>query len=324
MKVEAATGEAGAVSSLRVEHSFLPVIDRPLDNTAMTSYKTCPREYMFSMIQHRRGEGRSPALTFGTAWHVALATHYKTGGDRDKVRNAVISRWEGHDSPDDYRTLERVLLDYEQYVKTYGLPGDPRDPGKTIGNPPLIEVPTNALGLGLLHPWAGKLDRFFDQLGGPGDQLVYLDDHKTTSRLDKNYWKQYWLSCQMKGYHFLAQQIMPGRIVAGVRINLAHVLTKQTTFYRQMFTFSADVIAEWAQNENVWMKRLALDYTLLEAGDPDAFPGHYGDNGCSRKFGMCGYHDVCSATPKARQILLERNYPVNPWNPLEADDDGPE
>lgn len=319
MKIEAATGEAGAVTPLvpRVERTMLPVIDRPLDNTAMTAYSTCPREYMFGMVEHRRGEGRAPALVYGAAWHVAMAVHYRTGGDRDRVIRAVFSKWEGHDSPDDYRTMERVILDYDKYVEFYGPPGGAKDAGRTIGDPPLVEVPTNALANGLLHPWAGKLDRFID-LGG----LVYIEDHKTTSRLDKHYFSQYELSRQMKGYQFLAQQVMPGRIVVGVRINLAHVLTKSTAFHRREFTFSPDVIAEWVRNENAWMKRLARDYELLAAGDEDAFPGHYGDNGCSRKFGMCGYHKVCQATPKARRAILERDYPINPWNPLEADDDG--
>lgn len=298
------------------KHSFLPIIDRPLDNTAMTAYKTCPREYHFSMIQHRRADGRTPALVFGTCWHKIMETHYKTGGNRDKVIYAATLAWEGHNVPDDYRTLDRCLADYDQYVDEFGLPGGPRDSGLTLGYPdaPLVEVATNASGMGILHPWAGKLDRFID-LGS----LIYVEDHKTTSRLDKNYFKQYSVSNQMKGYQFLGQQILPSRLVVGVRMNVAHVLTKTTKFLRECKSFSKPIIDEWVRNENVWMKRLARDYELLAEGDPDAFPGHYGDNGCSRKFGMCGYYEVCNLTPAIRQQVLERDYPVNIWNPLEGD-----
>jgi hypothetical protein len=301
------------VEALKVGMTYLPEISRPLDNTAMTGYKTCPREFMFGMIQHRRGEGRSPALVFGDVWHTIMKVHYRTGGDKNRVINAAINGWKGHDSPDDYRTLERALRDYEDYRNKFGL----HECSQTVGFPeePMIEISTNALGLGLLHPWAGKLDRFYSDGG------VFIEDHKTTSRLDKNYFKQYQLSNQMKGYQFLGQLLMPSERVLGVRINLSHVLTKKTEFHRQLFTYSPAIISEWVSNENIWMQRLANDYKLLAEGDPSAFPGHYGDNGCSRKFGMCPYHPVCTQDPTQRQRVLERDYPVNIWNPLEAEHD---
>lgn len=296
-----------------VEETFLPAILRPMDNTAMTEYKTCPRAFHFGMIQHRRSEGESPALCFGTSWHTAMKVHYRSGGDQMRVRTAILNGWEGHNAPDDYRTMERVMLDYDQYVGKFGK----HECHQTLGFPtePMIEISTNALGLGLLHPWAGKLDRFYDDGG------VFIEDHKTTSRLDKNYFKQYQLSNQMKGYVFLGQLLMPSVRILGVRINLAHVLTKKTEFHRELFTFSPAVIREWVENENEWMRRLARDYEMLANGEAGAFPGHYGDNGCSRKFGMCAYHSVCTQDPSQRQRVLERDFKVSPWNPLEAENE---
>jgi hypothetical protein len=295
--------------------SFLPVIDRPIDNTAMNAYLACPREFHYGYIQHRRGRGRSPALVYGSAWHTVMEWHYKTGGDRNKVIYETTMAWEGHDDPQDYRTLDRCLLDYDRFRDKYGLPGSATDDGRTIGYPeePLVELATNASALGILHPWAGKLDRIID-LGG----LAYVEDHKTTSRLDKNYFRQFDLSNQMMGYTVLGKALFPQLNVVGVRINLAHVLTGKTEFHRELFTFSPSRLEEWTANMNVWLKRLAKDYEMLAAGDPDAFPGHYGDNGCSRKFGMCGYHPVCSASPRLRQGVLERDYEINVWNPLEG------
>lgn len=313
-KVEPDNSTAVAVLP-RPQGSFLPVIDRPLDNTAMTVYKTCPREYLYSMVRHRRGDGRSPALVFGSAWHKAMEWHYKTGGDRERVVYEVTMSWEGHNQPDDYRTMERVILDYDRYVEKYGREsGTYKDEGAVIGAPELVEVATSVLVPGLLHPWTVKLDLFRDI-----DGMVWIEDHKTTSRLDKHYFKQFWLSNQMKGYTATGKQLIPGRIIAGVRINLAHVLTHKTEFHRQSFPFNPEILQEWAQNENVWLKRLARDYELLQAGDPDAFPGHYGDNGCSRKFGMCGFADICKSSPRVRDVVLEREFQFNPWNPLEGD-----
>jgi hypothetical protein len=138
----------------------LPHINRPLDNTALQAYMACPREYYLGMVQHRRGGGLSPALAYGKAMHTALETHYKTGGNAGIVELMVRKRWEDHYSADDYRTLDRVLLDYDRYVKKYG--ADPsKEEGKTVGWPiqPMVELSSNAMGGGLIHPWAVKIDR---------------------------------------------------------------------------------------------------------------------------------------------------------------------
>lgn len=306
---------------------FLPVIDRPLDNTAMSAYMTCPREYYFSMVLHRRGKGKAPPLVFGSAWHKALEIHYKSGGDRDLVRYAVSESWEGHDQPDDYRTLNRVLLDYDRYTKQYG--SDPtKEDGRTLGSAGewMVELSTNAQDPGLVHPWAGKLDRIIDVAG-----LVYPEDHKTTSRLDKHFFRQFELSNQMMGYTRLGKFLLPSMPVVGVRINVSHVLTNDTKFYRQLVTFGPQQLERWANVMNVWMKRIAADYVAInEKRDAngnlplippdDVFVQHFGDNACSRKYGMCAYHQVCSSSPKTQSGVLEREYDINPWNPLEEAD----
>lgn len=296
----------------------LPNILRPLDNTALSAYMACPREYYLGMVQHRRGGGLSPALAYGKAIHTALETHYKTGGNSGIVEMMVRKRWENHESADDYRTLDRVLLDYDRYVKKYG--GDPsKEEGKTVGWPtqPMVELSTNAMGGGLIHPWAVKIDRIIE-LGGLG----YVEDHKTTSRLDKNFYKGFELSNQMMGYVHVAQQLVPSLRIVGVRINVIHALKTGTNFERMLFTFSPDQMAEWVTNVNEWMRRVDHDSAIWAQQDvARPWPvAHYGDNGCSRKYGMCQYHRVCSISSRIRQEVLEQEFPVKPWNPLDIED----
>jgi hypothetical protein len=303
----------------------LPVIQRPIDNTALSAYLACPREYAFGMMLHRRSKGTSAALTFGKAWHKALEVHYKTDGNESLVNLVTTKSYEDHDSADDYRTLNRALLDYKKYAEKYGKPS--QENGKTIGWPdaPLVELSTNAQGNGLIHPWAGKIDRVIE-IGG----LYYIEDHKTTSRLDKNYFKQFELSYQMMGYTYLGKQLLPDKKISGVRINLSHVLTNKTEFHRQLFSYSDDQIKEWVQVTNGWMRRLAQDIEayleLIDKGMESieaitiAFPAHFGDNGCSRKFGMCQYYEVCSLHERLRARKLEMDFDVNPWNPLDIED----
>jgi hypothetical protein len=304
----------------------LPFIKRPLDNTALQAYMACPREYWLSMVQHRRGTGLSPALSYGLAMHTALEHHYKSGGNEDIVEMMVRAKWKKHDSSDDYRTLDRVILDYQRYRKKYG--ADPsKEPAKTVGWPthPMVELSTNAVGGGLIHPWAVKIDRIIELNG-----LGYVEDHKSTSRLDKNYFKSFELSNQMMGYLHVAQQLVPSLKIVGVRINVIHCLSKETNFERMVLTFSPDQMQEWVENTNQWMERLNSEskYWYLQEeiaklrDEPIPFPiAHFGDNGCSRKYGLCGYHRVCSVSSRIRHQMLENEFPVNPWNPLEADDE---
>lgn len=303
----------------------LPFIERPLDNTAFQAYMACPREYYLGMVQHRRGKGLSPALAYGKAIHTALETHYRTGGNQGLVELMVRKRWENHDSSDDYRTLDRVLLDYERYVKRYG--ADPaKEDGKTVGWPtqPMVELSSNAMGGGLIHPWAVKIDRIIELHG-----LGYIEDHKTTSRLDKNFYRGFDLSNQMMGYVHVGQQLVPSLKIVGVRINVIHALKTGTNFERVIITFSPDQMAEWVDNTNRWMEK--VNQSTDEWNNEEICAGldnrpvrwplaHFGDNGCSRKYGLCTYHRVCSVSSRIRQAMLESEFPVNPWNPLDLED----
>lgn len=288
----------------------LPVIQRPLDNTAVSAYMTCPKEYELGMVRHMRAAGISPALDYGGLWHKMLEVHYKTGGDQDYVRMAWMKRgMEPVTDPEEHRTPERAWVDYLGYVKKYGAPQ--AETGKTVGWPhaPLVEVVSSVMGGGLIHPWTVKIDRIIE-VGG----LYWVEDHKTTSRFDRNYWKQYENSNQMLGYVYAANLLFPQINIVGTRVNLLHLLKGGSNYEREYFPYSKGLLEEWKDNANHWMQRIAAD---TESG---VFLKHFGDNGCSRKFGMCQYHRVCSAAPKIRENKLKEEFTYNPWNPLELDD----
>lgn len=291
----------------------LPVIDRPIDNTAMTTYMTCPRKYDLSMRQHRRRaeSGKSPALAYGSAWHAVLEAHYKTGGNADVVFLALQQAWEDHGKVDDHRTLDRVWLEYNKYVEKYGSPDN--ETAKTVGYPdsPLVEISANVTWDGAVHPYAGKIDRIIELQG-----QYYVEDHKTTSRMGDYYFKQFELSNQMMGYVWIARMLMPSIHIAGVRINAHCVLKRESKFQREILSFSDDRLEEWAANYNNWAQQLRNAY------ETNFFPGNY--SACDGKYSMCEYAGVCSMPPRLRERTLEFEFEINPWNPLEAKDNDAE
>lgn len=289
----------------------LPILDRPLDNTALADFMTCPRKYYYGMVLHRRlalGVGRSPALIYGTAWHRAMELHYKTNGQRDMVVLGIYQAWEDHGKQDDHRTVERCIIEYDNYVERWGLPSE--ESSKTLGYPtnPLVEVSVNAEWEGCLYPYAGKIDRIFEENG-----QLYVEDHKTTSQMGDYYFHQFALSNQMMGYAWLGKQIT-GRDIAGVRINAHAIYKRESKFARHVLSFSARRLQEWADNYNRWVERVRAAYQTND------FPGNY--NACSGKYGMCQFASVCSMPPQLRQNVLEEEYVEKVWNPLEVKEDG--
>lgn len=297
-------------------------VARIIDNTALDAFMTCPRKYYYGMVLHRRKEGPpSPAIAYGSAWHKALEVHYKTGGDYMAVQKAVVMSWEPHERPDDHRTVERVLSSYQSYMNRWGdHDTDLRIHGKTVGWPdsPLVECSTEISWPGAIHPYAGKIDRIV-QIG----DLYYVEDHKTSSRMGE-YWAKDWdPSNQMMGYVWMAQKLT-GLTIQGVRINFHAVLKTQDKFDRAIIAFSQDRLREWSLNYNYWISRIEAEMDIAELiregadleGNDAAFPMNL--NACRGKFGACVYRDVCTSPVRLRDRILEADFVVAPWDPMQA------
>lgn len=288
----------------------LPVIQRPIDNTALAMFMTCPQKYDYAMNQHRRrtSDRRAPALAYGTAWHKMLETHYKTNGDQDQVYIALLTSWEDHGKHDDIRTQDRCWAEYLNYIEKWGNPLD--EEAQTVGHgteTALVEISANVTWDGALHPYAGKIDRIIELNG-----QYYVEDHKTTTRMGDYYFVQFELKNQMMGYHHMARLLIPEITIAGVRINAHCVRKKDSEFRRKILSFAPALLDDWAENYNEWI----LD--IERCHERGVFRRNF--DACDGKYRQCEYADVCGMLPELRQRLLESEYEVAPWNPLEADE----
>lgn len=291
----------------------LPVIsnelDRPLDNTAMSAYNRCPRLYDYSMRQHMRSKGSpSPALAFGKLWHTMLEWHYKSNGDSQVVIDKALKAGIDHDHPDDYRTVERAVLEYGKYVKHFGMPSE--EQYTTFGYPdsPLIEIATSVANDALLYPYTVKIDRFIER-----DGEIYVEDYKTTSRWESNFFKKFKLDNQMRGYAF-AGGLIAGRPIAGVRVNVLVCRKNDSQFEREVITYTPEQLDEWLENYNTTVSSIQRAYL-------DGFRANFTDGACSGKYGLCQYFGACTIRKGLRQQVLERDFEYNPWNPLESEDE---
>jgi hypothetical protein len=297
------------------------IIGRPMDNTAMTDYMSCPKKYEYGMVQHRRSKGNpSPSLVYGSGWHAAMELHYKAEVCSeedliDQVRMGVAEKWQLSSNVGDHRTYERCMLEYERYLKKYGLPW--LEEAKTVGWPgesALVEIAVEVPIPGARHPYTGKIDRIYGIHG-----QLYVEDHKTTSQLRSDFFTQFELHNQMMGYAVDAW-VITGKVISGVRIN-AHVVHKNDSiFERRTIMFSQPRLEDWQRNYDYWLDRIEQDMVKRQVGDPSAFPRNF--SACAGKYGMCQYAGVCSMPPSMRQAMLEQDFIDRPWNPLEVAEEG--
>jgi hypothetical protein len=309
---------------------YSQLIGRPIDNTALSAFMRCPSEYFKGMVQHRRSDKVGPALGYGGTWHKGLEAHYKAAkcSEADLIDQVILAMsedWVDHGIEDDHRTLARLCLEYKKYLRQYGLPW--LEEAKTIGWPesPFIELNGEIAIPGCRHPYAFKIDRVFTS-----QNQYFIEDHKTTSRFDKNFFRQFELDNQMMGYAYVAQ-LLTQKPIAGVRINVHVIHKNDSLFERRTISFSQVRLDDWARNLDVWMGKIEETHQRLidlqALGMPDqmaidcAFPMNlWACHG--RKYGSCQYVPVDAMPPHLRQRQLEDDFEVNVWNPLEADEEG--
>lgn len=305
---------------------YSELVGRVIDNTALAAFMTCPRKYYYAYVLHRRNDGvPSPALCYGSGWHYAMQANYSApeSSRRDLeeiVWQSLASRWSGSTNNEDYRTLNRCNVEYNNYLDKFGLPW--QEDARTVGWPdtPLVELPVELEIPGARHPYTGRLDRIIEANG-----QYLIEDHKTASRMETNYFKQWELDNQMIGYAVLAE-LVTGQPIAGVRINLHVVRKSDSVFERRTIRFSKERLQDWCKNYDIWLARIEESKRQLEIRAEaefdlaPAYPQNFA--ACAGKYGMCTYHEVCSMPPRLRQITLETDFAEMEWNPLTVADEG--
>jgi hypothetical protein len=225
----------------------------------------------------------------------------------------VADKWTGSTDQSDYRTFDRCMVEYSNYVDKYGLPWD--EEAKTLGWPdqPMVELAIEVPIPGARHPYCGKLDRPIIVNG-----QALIEDHKTASQFRADYFRQWELDNQMIGYAVIGE-IITELPIAGIRIN-AHIIHKSDSiFERRTIPFSQQRLKDWTRNYDHWLERLEESALRSTSTDQDLLNAAYPMNlsACASKYGMCQYADVCSMPPKLRLPTLEQ-LDENPWNPLEV------
>jgi len=312
-----------------------------LDNTTSEYFQTCPRSAYYYTVLRRQSPGRA-ALDFGGAIHAGLEELYRTkftSLDSAKLKTLQYFASKSYDPGDDYRTPFYATSVIEQYYNHYSL-SDTISPvtlndgtlaverafalnlGSFEVNATLPFTRKQLLGVGCSDPdfhlfiatlhvqWTGKIDIISSD---PFTSIPEIVDHKTSSMEGDNFYKEFILSQQTRGYCWAASRIL-NRPVRRFRVNALFIRKptrtgKNVTFDRRAYTYQDSEIDEWETE----IKQTLANY--IHALTTNTFPRY--TKWCVGKYGACQYHQVCSLPAHSRDAMIASPCYTNvTWSPL--------
>jgi hypothetical protein len=324
--------------------TLLTLIDGCLfiDNSSLQQFMTCPRAASYNLVAKRQLNKTRPALIFGGALHKALEVRYRKGGaivtsqTQEEQIVALAKAFRGVDiPPDDHRQLDYAVETIGKYNNTYKVdnfkPIDIPNFGLGIEVPfalPLFTVelaePARFLNVtkdGIVEVelssipvvYTGRIDMFATR----GSETIIVD-HKSSSIGGAEFFDEFYISAQFKGYRWAAQQLS-GRRVDGVVIN-ALIVRKPTKagwsgeFLRNTIYYDDSHIEEWKESTMHVISDFLHNYSR------QYYPMH--TMWCKGKYGRCEYFDICQLPPSSREVLIDSGlYKDITWSPLHEEED---
>lgn len=301
-----------------------------LDNSALSTYSQCPTSFLYLQCHRRESsENSASALNFGSGIHVWLENFHTH--DKDVAFDGMRDHFTINPQvdPTDYRSYENAVLICKTYLENYGEKPDLSP--ILIGGKPAVELPFKCLmgeiyvegeimGKDRLYKgewikvyWTGKIDLVVKDDRG----RVMLVDHKTTSMMGANYWTQFRLSGQFRGYCFAVNNLFAGEIGWCQRfmINALQLTYKgNIQLARQDFDLNKSMILEWQRKIMEDIKGMV---SMAQAKEWSTLNW----KSCGWLFGRpCQYLPICESAESTRSMVLSSGlYKNYNWNPLDAE-----
>lgn len=278
--------------------------NRIWDCTTVNMFQKCRRYYYWRMVRNLEKKEVSSALVFGGAIHDSLDTYY-TDGLVKSISNfkETYKDREG----DELRTVENGVKVLEWYGKVYA-----REPFTIVGKPETGFVfPIGDIMFG------GRID-----LPIEWDGQLWIMEHKTTTRLDHNYFKQFALDKQITAYCIAVEEYY-GKPCVGCILNAIEVwkeLKRPTVkskkpedhFVRDPIMRSKRLKDRFKEN----MQKIVRDIQYCEK--ENEFYEADEKSVCFSYNYDCPYRILCEFGEGPREI--ERDYIIRKWQPYVVED----
>lgn len=285
------------------------------DSTSLSTFVTCPRKYLYSMLQGWQAQSKSVHLIFGGHYAKALERFHKLradGADFDEaqlevVRLCLLETWDSEaDAPQDWgdskKTRDTLIRSIVWYLENYR--DDPMQTVILANGKPAVELSfTVELTSDLVY--CGHMDRLVTY---GADSDIYVQDQKSTgSALTSYYFDGYSPDYQMTGYTY-AGQVIFNLPVKGVIIDAAQIAVGFTNFARAPVLRSNKSLDEFVEE----VKHYTAEANRCH--EENYYPMRR--TACGN-YGGCEFRKVCALNPALRPQYLAGNYKKRErWDPL--------
>jgi len=312
--------------------------DRFYDNTRVSSFRGCPRSFLYRHVMHWTPEHKSYALTFGSGWHEGMDVIWRELAKDPKVDAVdlakeavkafmVIWKEDGHPSMDEmsfgddqpwgFRSPMTALEMFINYI-------DERRSFITADNFELVDIERPfAVPLDPDDPtlfYVGRLDKSFKRMG-----KYYLGEHKTTTAYKKDgpfmyaFIESFSPNSQVDGYSFAARMIY-GEKFKGVMIDAALVhktIHDEFRFIPVERQFSQ--LDAWLWETHYHIAQIEANMAAVEATEPhDAYLAAFPKNTTTcANYGGCVYRDLCKMWANPIGKDCPNGFKVEKWSPFE-------
>lgn len=293
----------------------IPNLQIAYDNSSLSVAKDCLRKYQYQVIEGRRPKGKAAPLLFGSAFHKCLEKFdfLKAVGVfehdiivRECVRLAFMLSEESF-GEDNLRTrlgLIRAVVQYADHYRKDEFRTHVLSTGRVAVELSFrFELPISALSTNEPYIYCGHIDK----LAWQNDNLYVFEHKHTTSYLSENYWNRYIFSGQINGYKYAGKVIFKENVV-GALINTVQIGQNFVNFGRRIAPANPAHLDEWMEGTVYYIKQLE------KAVKDNYFPMN--TESCN-KYKGCPFIKVCFKSPYLRQKILEEDFVVDRWNPLE-------
>lgn len=310
------------------------------DSTSLSSFITCPRKYLYSILQGWQAEHKSVHLEFGGHYATALEHFHKhraagmayDDAVREVVRETLVATWT-HDfeevSEDEGTGLATTKGELRRVPGT-GAPVDWMHNTKTrdtlirsivwyldqFENDPMQTVILSDGRAAVEYSFSFELSEEFlycghiDRLVTYGaDNDIYVQDQKTSgSTVTPRFFDAYSPDIQMTGYT-LAGQIIFGLPVKGVVVDAAQIAVGFTRFERGFVNRNERMLEEFRGEMLHYIGR------AKQCHEENYYPMNR--TACGN-YGGCEFRKVCPMSPAVRSNMLEGSFVKRKrWDPLE-------
>lgn len=313
------------------------------DNTRVSSFRTCPRQFYFRHIKHLSPTRTRYPLVFGSSWHDAMDVVWEElckltsiPSDETKINiaqkawEAFQKRWveEGLTPPKDMGTDELKLIQprdpYNALEMLYNYV-DERAPRLCRKDFELVEiekpfaVPLDPEDETLFY--VGRLDKVFKF-----QEAHYFGEHKTSSlstrggkSFQSSFIDSFSPNSQVDGYLYVGHMLYGDKFKA-VWIDGALVHKETHDLFRFLPVerrFSQ--LDAWLWECRDWIDRIEGNSEAAEQTSPnDPYMSAFAKNtGACNNYGRCDYMDICKmwANPVGKEI--PPGFEDKKWSPFD-------